>query len=200
MISLQVNGIGQFCGVAEMIGPVDFDMSVDYWQNDRWSGQFPVKWHIVKDVPNNLVRHIILGNNEDKRVTNSRDTQEVKLEQGVQMLAIFKNHDAKTTILEDFDFYEQQEKAMLDNRQQLKVQYADAKTQKLVEASEAVGIMTQISDTFAQAVHLEETKDKEISLKIEDTTSAEKASAAPVKTEEATPKTAESGNLLKGSG
>jgi len=200
MISLQVNGSGQFCGVAEMIGPVDFDMSVDYWQNDRWSGQFPVKWHIVKDVPNNLVRHIILGNNEDKRVTNSRDTQEVKLEQGVQMLAIFKNHDAKTTILEDFDFYEQQEKAMLDNRQQLKVQYADAKTQKLVEASEAVGIMTQISDTFAQAVHLEETKDKEISLKIEDTTSAEKASAAPVKTEEATPKTAESGNLLKGSG
>jgi len=200
MISLQVNGSGQFCGVAEMIGPVDFDMSVDYWQNDRWSGQLPVKWHIVKDVPNNLVRHIILGNNEDKRVTNSRDTQEVKLEQGVQMLAIFKNHDAKTTILEDFDFYEQQEKAMLDNRQQLKVQYADAKTQKLVEASEAVGIMTQISDTFAQAVHLEETKDKEISLKIEDTTSAEKASAAPVKTEEATPKTAESGNLLKGSG
>jgi len=78
MISLQVNGIGQFCGVAEMIGPVDFDMSVDYWQNDRWSGQFPVKWHIVKDVPNNLVRHIILGNNEDKRVTNSRDTQEVQ--------------------------------------------------------------------------------------------------------------------------
>jgi len=200
MISLQVNGSGQFCGVAEMIGPVDFDKSVDYWLNDKWSGQFPVKWHIVKDVPNNLVRHIILGNNEDKRVTNSRDTQEVKLEQGVQMLAIFKNHDAKTTILEDFDFYEQQEKAMLDNRQQLKVQYADAKTQKLVEASEAVGIMTQISDTFAQAVHLEETKDKEISLKIEDTTSAEKASAAPVKTEEATPKTAESGNLLKGSG
>ena len=79
MISLQVNGSGQFCGVAEMIGPVDFDMSVDYWQNDRWSGQFPVKWHIVKDVPNNLVRHIILENNEDKRVTNSRDTQEVQL-------------------------------------------------------------------------------------------------------------------------
>ncbi|RLM74183.1 uncharacterized protein C2845_PM15G21470 [Panicum miliaceum] len=155
-----VNGSGQFCGVAEMIGPVDFDKSVDYWQNDRWSGQFPVK-----------------------------------LEQGVQMLAIFKNHGAKTTILEDFDFYEQQEKAMLDNRQQLKVQCADAKAQKLVEASVAVGIVTQISGTFAQAVQLEETKDKEISLKIENTASAEKASAAPVKTEEATPKTAESGIL-----
>jgi hypothetical protein len=64
--------------VAEMIGPVDFDRSVDYWQQDKWSGQFPVKWHIIKDVPNNLLRHIILENNDNKPVTNSRDTQEVK--------------------------------------------------------------------------------------------------------------------------
>jgi len=74
----QVNGSGQFCGVAEMIGPVDFDRSVDYWQQDKWSGQFPVKWHIIKDVPTNLLRHIILENNDNKPVTNSRDTQEVK--------------------------------------------------------------------------------------------------------------------------
>ncbi|PWZ09721.1 YTH domain-containing family protein 1 [Zea mays] len=72
-----VNGSGQFCGVAEMIGPVDFDRSVDYWQQDKWSGQFPLKWHIIKDVPNNLLRHIILENNDNKPVTNSRDTQEV---------------------------------------------------------------------------------------------------------------------------
>ncbi|CAL5069859.1 unnamed protein product [Urochloa decumbens] len=193
-----VNGSSQFCGVAEMIGPVDFDKSVDYWQNDRWSGQFPVKWHIVKDVPNNLVRHIILGNNENKRVTNSRDTQEVKLEQGVQMLAIFKNHEAKTTILEDFDFYEQREKVMLDDRQQRKVQCADAKAQNQVKASVAVGIMTQISDTFAQAVQLEETKDRDIRLKIGDTAAAENPSAAPVKTEEATPKTAVPGTKQSG--
>ncbi|XP_022683832.1 uncharacterized protein LOC101761965 isoform X2 [Setaria italica] len=193
-----VNGSGQFCGVAEMIGPVDFDKSVDYWQNDRWSGQFPVKWHTVKDVPNNLVRHIILENNENKRVTNSRDTQEVKLEQGVQMLAIFKNHGAETTILEDFDFYEQREKAMLDDRQQWKVQCAEAKAQKLVKTSAAVGIVTQISDTIAQAVQLEETKDREIRLNVGDTATAENASAAPVKPEEAMPNTAESGTKESG--
>ena len=72
-----MNASAQFCGVAEMIGPVDFEKSVDYWQQDKWTGQFPVKWHIVKDVPNNLFRHIILENNENKPVTNSRDTQEV---------------------------------------------------------------------------------------------------------------------------
>lgn len=60
-----------------MVGPVDFEKSVDYWQQDKWSGQFPVKWHIIKDVPNSQFRHIILENNDNKPVTNSRDTQEV---------------------------------------------------------------------------------------------------------------------------
>ncbi|KAF1888057.1 hypothetical protein Lal_00024069 [Lupinus albus] len=72
-----VNTSGQFVGVAEMIGPVDFNSSVEYWQQDKWNGCFPLKWHIVKDVPNNLLRHITLENNENKPVTNSRDTQEV---------------------------------------------------------------------------------------------------------------------------
>ncbi|KAL0426716.1 UNVERIFIED_CONTAM: YTH domain-containing protein ECT2 [Sesamum latifolium] len=35
-----VNASGQFCGVAEMVGPVDFDNNADYWQQDRWSGSF----------------------------------------------------------------------------------------------------------------------------------------------------------------
>lgn len=74
---MQVNASGQFCGVAEMTGPVDFHKDMDFWQQDKWSGSFPVKWHIIKDVPNTNFRHIILENNENKPVTNSRDTQEV---------------------------------------------------------------------------------------------------------------------------
>lgn len=121
---------------------------------------------------------------------------QVKLDQGVEMLAIFKNHEAETTILEDFDFYEQREKASLDDRQQKKVQCADAKAQKLVKASVAVGIVAEISDTFAQAVQLEEAKDREIRPKIEDTAASDNASAAPVETEGATLKTTEPGSLL----
>jgi len=60
-----------------MTGPVSFDRDMDFWQQDKWSGSFPVKWHIIKDVPNSYFRHIILHNNENKPVTNSRDTQEV---------------------------------------------------------------------------------------------------------------------------
>ena len=73
----QVNGSGGFCGVAEMVGPVDFSKSMGFWQQDKWTGSFSVRWHIIKDIPNAQLRHIILENNDNKPVTNSRDTQDV---------------------------------------------------------------------------------------------------------------------------
>ena len=60
-----------------MVGSVDFNKDMDFWQQDKWSRSFPVKWHIIKDVPNASFRYSILENNENKPVTNSRDTQEV---------------------------------------------------------------------------------------------------------------------------
>ena len=78
-MKFQVNTSGQFVGVAEMTGAVDFEKRLEYWQQDKWNGSFSVKWHIVKDVPNNILKHIILENNENKPVTNSRDTQEVSI-------------------------------------------------------------------------------------------------------------------------
>lgn len=69
---------GQFVGLAKMVGPVDFNKNLEYWQQEKWNGCFPVKWHMVKDVPNSVLKHIILENNDNKPVTNSRDTQEVR--------------------------------------------------------------------------------------------------------------------------
>ncbi|RZC12798.1 YTH domain-containing protein ECT4-like isoform X2 [Glycine soja] len=111
-----VNTSGQFVGLAEMIGPVDFNKSVEYWQQDKWNGCFPLKWHIVKDVPNNLLRHITLDNNENKPVTNSRDTQEVMLEPGLKLIKIFKEYSSKTCILDDFGFYEARQKTILEKK------------------------------------------------------------------------------------
>ncbi|XAR59919.1 hypothetical protein NMG60_11033099 [Bertholletia excelsa] len=111
-----VNTSGQFVGVAEMVGPVDFHKNFEYWQQDKWNGCFPVKWHMVKDVSNTLLKHITLENNENKPVTNSRDTQEVKLEQGLQMLKIFKEHSSKTCILDDFGFYEGRQKTIQEKK------------------------------------------------------------------------------------
>ncbi|KAL9140630.1 hypothetical protein ABFS82_14G049500 [Erythranthe guttata] len=111
-----VNTSGQFVGVAEMTGPVDFNKNVEYWQQDKWVGCFPVKWHIVKDLPNSLLKHITLENNENKPVTNSRDTQEVKLDQGLQVLKIFKDHTSKQCILDDFEFYEDRQKRIQEKK------------------------------------------------------------------------------------
>ncbi|XP_044468314.1 YTH domain-containing protein ECT2 isoform X2 [Mangifera indica] len=111
-----VNASGQFCGVAEMVGRVDFNKNMDFWQQDKWNGFFPVQWHIIKDVPNPQLRHIILENNDNKPVTNSRDTQEVKFCQGIEMLNIFKNYASKTSILDDFDFYESCQKVMQEKK------------------------------------------------------------------------------------
>lgn len=74
-----------------MTGRVDFGKNMDFWQQDKWNGFFPVKWHIIKDVPNLQFRHIILENNDNKPVTNSRDTQEVCL---LKRFSLFDIYDA----------------------------------------------------------------------------------------------------------
>ncbi|XP_073008957.1 YTH domain-containing protein ECT4-like [Typha latifolia] len=114
-----VNGSGQFCGVAEMIGPVDFQKDMDFWQQDKWTGSFPVKWHIIKDVSNASFRQIVLENNENKPVTHSRDTQEITYIPGTSMLKIFKNSPLKESILDDFLRYEELEKNNQERRSRL---------------------------------------------------------------------------------
>ncbi|KAL0388933.1 UNVERIFIED_CONTAM: YTH domain-containing protein ECT2 [Sesamum radiatum] len=114
-----VNASGQFCGVAEMTGPVDFQRDMDFWQQDKWSGSFPVKWHIIKDLPNPNFRHIILENNENKPVTNSRDTQEICYKKGLEMLQIFKNYTSKTSLLDDFMYYENRQRILHEERSRL---------------------------------------------------------------------------------
>ncbi|KAF8719712.1 hypothetical protein HU200_024463 [Digitaria exilis] len=101
-----VNTSGQFVGLAEMLGPVDFKKTMDFWKGNKWNGFFPIMWHIIKDIPNRLFRHIILEHNDNRPVTFSRDTQEIGLLKGVQMLKIFKDHPHGTSLLDDFDFYE----------------------------------------------------------------------------------------------
>ncbi|XP_066308965.1 phosphoglucan phosphatase DSP4, amyloplastic-like [Miscanthus floridulus] len=59
------------CSSVEISG-----LDIGWGQQDKWTGWFLVKWHIMKDVPNSLLKHIILEYNENKPVTNSGHTQE----------------------------------------------------------------------------------------------------------------------------
>ncbi|CAF1704301.1 BnaC03g73650D [Brassica napus] len=134
-----------------MIGPVDFVKSVEYWKQDKWSGQFPVKWHIIKDVPNSQFRHIILENNDNKPVTNSRDTQEVSIE----MLKIFKNYGAETSILDDFVFYEEREKVIQERKASRQPSLPSGAGEPASAALQSEFIKN-MSKSFAQVVRLEE--------------------------------------------
>ncbi|KAG2322124.1 hypothetical protein Bca4012_057074 [Brassica carinata] len=151
-----VNTSGQFVGLAEMVGPVDFNQTVEYWQQDKWVGCFPVKWHIVKDIPNSSLRHITLENNENKPVTNSRDTQEVKIEQGVKVIKIFKEHVSKTCILDDFVFYESREKIIKEGKkkhQLYKKQQALAASDKKAtpkDESKETSVIAEVVEEISQ--------------------------------------------------
>ncbi|XP_068598968.1 YTH domain-containing family protein 1-like [Brachionichthys hirsutus] len=104
-----VNGSGHFCGVAEMRSPVDYGASAGVWAQDKWKGKFDVNWLFVKDVPNSQLRHIRLENNDNKPVTNSRDTQEVPLEKAKQVLKIIGQYKHTTSIFDDFSHYERKQ-------------------------------------------------------------------------------------------
>jgi len=104
-----VNGSGHFCGMAEMLSCLDYNSSAGVWAQDKWKGQFKVKWIYVKDVPNSQLRHIRLENNENKPVTNSRDTQEVPEDKGKLVLKIIHGYKHATSIFDDFTHYEKRQ-------------------------------------------------------------------------------------------
>lgn len=104
-----VNGSGHFCGIAQMMSEVDLDIETGIWSQDKWKGKFEVKWYYVKDVPNNALRHIRLENNDNKPVTNSRDTQEIPPDKARQVVKIIQSYKHQTSIFDDFAHYEKRE-------------------------------------------------------------------------------------------
>ena len=100
------NGSGHFCGMAQMKSAVDYSSYSGVWVQERWKGQFCVRWLYIKDVPNGKFRHILLQNNENRPVTQSRDTQEVPHEQARKVLEILHSYKHETSILDDFYYYE----------------------------------------------------------------------------------------------
>ena len=101
-----VNGSGHFCGVAQMTSDVDLHVVTGIFAQEKWKGKFSVKWIYVKDVPNGQLRHIRLENNENKPVTNSRDTQEIPPDKGRLVMKIVHSFQATSSIFDDFQHYE----------------------------------------------------------------------------------------------
>ncbi|KAH8294992.1 hypothetical protein KR018_005180, partial [Drosophila ironensis] len=116
MLFFSVNGSGHFCGMAQMMTAVDYNSTSSVWSQDKWRGKFKVKWIYVKDVPNGKLRHIRLENNDNKSVTNSRDTQEVPNDKGIEVLQILHSYNHSTSIFDDFIHYEKKQEEEVSSK------------------------------------------------------------------------------------
>lgn len=85
---------------------------------------------------------------------------QVKLEQGIEMLNIFKNYENDMSILDDFEFYEERQKAMQERKAR---QQANLISVGVVGENDSRNAVTfsgdfikQMSKSFAQVVRLDE--------------------------------------------
>ena len=75
----------------------------------------------------------------------------MKLEQGIEMLKIFKEYDAQTSILDDFEFYDEREKVLQERKTRQLAKPKSGVSESLTDE------MFNITDRLDQALHLEET-------------------------------------------
>jgi len=102
---------------------------------DKWKGVFQVKWIYIKDIGNQRLRHITMPNNENKPVTNSRDTQEILLEPGRQLLQVFATFRERSSLLDEFSAYERLEELRTGGKPVAPIQPAPPKTAPASRAS-----------------------------------------------------------------
>lgn len=106
-----VNKSKGFCGICEMVGPVDFERKVEWWvrRNDgrnRWRGAVPLRWIVVKDVPNTVFRDLCFPGASHRPVIFSRDATEVAYSQGCTFVNLFTGYESQSTLLQDMEFYD----------------------------------------------------------------------------------------------
>lgn len=90
-----VNQSKRFCGVAKMVNPVrkTTDRIKRKDNNSKWQGCFDVRWIMVKNIPNDNLRHLnILSKTKAFQITISRNTQELSQEIGKRMMEIFHSY------------------------------------------------------------------------------------------------------------
>jgi hypothetical protein len=136
------NSSGCFCGMARMETSLNYSSSFGGWgQGDKWSGQFKVKWLIIKNIGNKRLKHIRLSNNSNKPVTNSRDTQEVLYDQGCELLNIFSTFEYSSSMLDEwsnFDRLEDEAKKKEERRKQsVKTTNSGSNTSAIPDATDS---------------------------------------------------------------
>ncbi|EMS48415.1 hypothetical protein TRIUR3_29992 [Triticum urartu] len=96
-----VNESNHFCGVAEMVGPVDFQKDMDFWSMDRWVGSFPLCFK--------LGAYLLLPFPLISLCNLPLFYLQVHYVPGTSMLRIFKGSKTNGCLLDCFTMYEAEE-------------------------------------------------------------------------------------------
>jgi hypothetical protein len=126
---------GQFTGVAQMTGEVRFNMIFNYWWEElKWSGNFPIKWIYVKDLHHDTVAHLTV---EDTSIVRLKDGSELSCNIGKEVLRSFRSNDYVSDIFEAFTF--------MDGREE-KLRYKRDKVYSYILELKAKGVLPDSSN------------------------------------------------------
>jgi len=96
--------------VAQMVGEVRFSMIFNYWWEElKWSGNFPVKWIYVKDLHHDAVSQLMA---DDTSIVRLKDGSPLPLSTGVEVLKAFRSTDFVSDIFEAFKFMDGREEKL----------------------------------------------------------------------------------------
>jgi hypothetical protein len=109
---------GHFCGMAELVGPLQEIAKLGKWESfGKWQSAFKVRWLYLKDINKREFSHISIPvkNGESRRcVTTLRDSSEIPMEQGYQMLEIIRSFKSETSLQTDLEWHQRRMEERLD--------------------------------------------------------------------------------------
>ncbi|OQR84612.1 hypothetical protein ACHHYP_13137 [Achlya hypogyna] len=109
-----VCGSKHFCGIARMTSSYTSDRNFMLWEKTKYEGYFNVEWLLVKDVPNHVLKTIVLPNK--KNITSVRDCDEIPYNEAAECIQRFMNYAGSTSIMDDMDYYDTQQRSLQAKR------------------------------------------------------------------------------------
>jgi hypothetical protein len=104
-LAVAVVSSGYFLGVCELVSKFTIGQKLDGWVGrPDPSGYFVVKWRYLKDIPNAVLK-TIGRRKRTKPITRYRNAEEFPPAQGRALLQLFREYQAETSLLDDFQFY-----------------------------------------------------------------------------------------------
>lgn len=100
-----------------MVGEVRFNSIFNYWWEElKWSGNFPIKWLYVKDIHHDDVEYL---NYNGTSVVKLKDGSGIDYNTGIELLQAFRGNDYISDIFEAFKFMDEREEKLRYKRDKI---------------------------------------------------------------------------------